>query len=71
MLFWIDKYKSIYDMMPGDRPDDAVIEDDDAFDAWLQQYQRDVARKLASKHKPTGGNWQDASDLASHFSGQY
>jgi hypothetical protein len=40
-------YKGIYEMMPTDRPEDSVVQNDDAFDAWYEKFQRDTAMQAA------------------------
>jgi hypothetical protein len=46
-------YKSIYEMHPSDKPEDKLIEDDEALDKWFDAYLKDVARKSA---RPRGGS---------------
>lgn len=36
-------------MLPSDRPDDAVIEDDEQLDRWYDSYLRETAKKLGKK----------------------
>lgn len=38
-------YESINTMLPSDRPDDDVIQDDVALDKWYQAYLREQAHK--------------------------
>lgn len=42
-------YKSIYEMMPSDKPADDIIEDDERLDRWFEAYLRDLARKSGAK----------------------
>jgi hypothetical protein len=56
-------------MPPGDRPDDAVINDDERADAWYAQWTRDAARSAATAKARSGskrpaGQWQDAGAVA-------
>ena len=39
-------------MMPSDRPDDQIIEDDVGLDKWYDSYQREIMKK-AGKNKTT------------------
>lgn len=53
---WAKFYRGIYEMMPTERPEDAIINDDAALDAWYQRYTREIAMRAAKlKGKPTGG----------------
>ncbi len=38
LLFWSNHYHSIYEMLPDDKPDDDVINDDKALDEYMEQY---------------------------------
>jgi hypothetical protein len=44
-------YEGIYGMMPTDKPDDAVINDDVRLDQWYENYQRETARKLGKSRQ--------------------
>jgi hypothetical protein len=46
LVQYIRWYKSIYEMMPNDRPSDDVIADDEALDRWFDKYTRDVAKRM-------------------------
>lgn len=47
----------IYQMSPADRPDDDIIANDVKLDAWYEQYQRDLMRKLGKQqHTSAVGN---------------
>jgi len=37
-------------MLPSDRPDDTIIEDDEALDSWYQNYIREMAIKSGKKN---------------------
>jgi len=55
LAYWSHYYQNIYEMMPEDQPSEIVIEDDEALDAYLNDYynerQRDAAaRKSKNKH---------------------
>lgn len=43
-------YDSINNMLPSDRPDDDVIEDDAELDKWYQNYVREQAIKSGKKN---------------------
>lgn len=49
MLGFARFYDSINQMLPSDRPDDAVIEDDEQLDRWYDSYLRETAKKLGKK----------------------
>jgi hypothetical protein len=49
LLTYARFYESIAGMMPSDRPDDAVIEDDAALDKWYKEYSREQAIKYGKK----------------------
>ena len=38
LLYWSNHYQSNYEMMPNDQPDDDVIKDDEALDAYMDVY---------------------------------
>jgi hypothetical protein len=46
-------YDSINQMLPSDRPDDDVINDDSALDRWYQGYIREQAIKSGKKSQPS------------------
>jgi hypothetical protein len=51
-------YKAVMEMMPHERPDDTIINDDVKFDRWCEQFTREQAVKLAKLHdsqKQTSG----------------
>ena len=47
---WGRWYRSIQEMSATDRPDDALLEDDERLDKWFDQYVRDTARKAGRNH---------------------
>jgi hypothetical protein len=52
VLYWSHYYQSINEMMPEDRPEDSIIEDDQALDAYMKDWQADKSRDItASKAK--------------------
>jgi len=57
LAYWSNYYDNIYQMMPGDRPSDLVIEDDDSLDAYMKVFYEERNREGAakrSKHKTPG-----------------
>ncbi|RLI64840.1 MAG: hypothetical protein DRO67_03535 [Candidatus Asgardarchaeum californiense] len=49
LSYWSNFYQSIFEMMPEDRPIDAVIEDDDALDAYMKNFYEERSREEASR----------------------
>jgi hypothetical protein len=49
LAYWSNYYDNIYQMMPEDRPSDAVIEDDDALDAYMKNYYEERNREAAAR----------------------
>ena len=49
LVYWSNYYSNIYEMMPEDRPSDAVIEDDDALDAYMKEYYDERTREAAAR----------------------
>lgn len=61
LVFWSNYYQNIYEMFPEDRPQEAIINDDKALDAFMTAYyeERDketLARKGSAKLGGYGGN---------------
>lgn len=56
VVHWGKWYKSIYEMMPGDKPDDALINDDIELDKWFDSYIRDIAIKQAQMKQASSRN---------------
>jgi hypothetical protein len=44
---WGRFYRSIYEMLPGDKPEDRIIDDDAELDRWYDSYVRDIAIRNA------------------------
>lgn len=59
LLQWARFYKSVNDMMPADKPENHIIEDDEALDRWFDNYVRETARKHG---KPVESGWQTGAD---------
>jgi len=52
VLYWSHFYQSIYEMLPDDRPADTIIEDDEALDAYMTDWNADRNREaIASRAK--------------------
>lgn len=55
LLHWGQIYKSVYEMPSTDRPDDAIIDNDAAFDRWHEHFVRERAVEAAKiKAQRTG-----------------
>lgn len=57
LAYWSNFYDNIYQMLPDDIPSDAVIEDDDALDAYMKNYYEERNRDAfvrKSKNKSPG-----------------
>lgn len=57
LAYWSNYYDNIYQMMPGDRPSDIVIDDDESLDAYMKTFYDERNREGAarrSKHKTPG-----------------
>lgn len=44
----------VFELDEVERPDDRVIEDDEALDRWYALYKEDIKKKLLKHHKDTG-----------------
>jgi hypothetical protein len=49
LAYWSNFYQSVYEMMPRDRPQDSVIEDNAALDAYMKEYYAERSREDASE----------------------
>lgn len=49
LVYWSNFYQNIYEMLPEDRPSDAIIEDDDALDSYLKAYYEERNREDAAR----------------------
>jgi hypothetical protein len=69
LLYWSHFYQSIYEMMSDDRPPDTIIEDDQALDAYMNDWQaernRDATASRAQSNKQYGNNsaWDHGETL--------
>ncbi len=57
LFYWSNFYSNLYDMMPEDRPSDAIIEDDESLDAFMKDYDAVRSKEEASRKttKQTSG----------------
>jgi len=59
LVYWSHYYQNIYDMMPEDQPSDNIIEDDEALDAYMEDYykerSKDIAARKSEKKLSRGG----------------
>lgn len=46
-------------MLPSDRPDDQLIEDDAALDRWYESYQREMLRKFSKNQSRSATEYAD------------
>lgn len=49
MVQWIRWYKSIYEMLPSEKPEDEIIADDERLDRWFEHYLHELARRSGKK----------------------
>lgn len=69
LLYWSHFYQSINEMLPDDRPGEEIIEDDQALDAYMKDWQADQSREAtasrAKKGKQYGSNsaWDHGETL--------
>ena len=43
LAYWSNYYDNIYSMMPEDRPQDVIIEDDKSLDAFMAEYYKELS----------------------------
>lgn len=48
LLYWANYYQSIYEMMPDDAPPDAMLDDDEALDAYMEVLYKERSQARAS-----------------------
>lgn len=69
LLYWSHFYQSVYEMLSDDRPPDTIIEDDQALDAYMSDWQaernRDATASRAQKNNQYGNNsaWDHGETL--------
>jgi len=49
LAYWSHYYQNIYEMMPDDQPSDLIIDDDEALDAYMQDYYEEKNREAAGR----------------------
>lgn len=49
LAYWSHYYQNIYEMMPEDQPNEYIIEDDDALDAYLSDYYKERTQDVAAR----------------------
>jgi hypothetical protein len=49
LAYWSNYYDNIYQMMPEDRPSDAIIDDDDALDSYMKAHYEERNREEAAR----------------------
>lgn len=54
LAYWSSYYQNIYDMMPEDRPSDAVIEDDESLDAYMKALYEERSKENAHRRSKVG-----------------
>ncbi len=63
LAYWSHYYQNIYEMMPEDQPSEDIIEDDEALDAYLNDYYKERTKDVASrKSKKSYGGKLSAFD---------
>jgi len=64
LVYWSNFYSSLQEMMPEDRPEDSLIADDAALDAYMEDYFKEQNRKHAEARG--NGNRRGKSSAWSH-----
>jgi hypothetical protein len=49
LAYWSHYYQNIYEMMPEDQPNELIIEDDEALDAYLNDYYKEHMQDVAAR----------------------
>jgi len=49
LAYWSHYYQNVYEMMPEDQPSEDIIEDDEALDAYLQDYYSERNKEAAAR----------------------
>ena len=61
LLYWSHYYQSINEMMPDDRPSDEIIEDDQALDAYMKDWQAERSREATASRAKKGQRYGEKS----------
>jgi hypothetical protein len=57
LIYWSSYYQHIYELLPDDRPEDSIISDDEALDAYMEAlYKKKEEERNEGKVKRRGGN---------------
>ena len=51
LLYWSNFYEQVYSMLSSDRPSEAIIEDDDALDKFMEEYYKDMNNETTIKRE--------------------
>lgn len=54
LAYWSHYYQNIYEMMPEDQPSEFIIEDDEALDAYLNDYYKERSQEIAARKNKKG-----------------
>jgi len=49
LMYWSHYYQNIYEMLPEDRPPDFIIDDDEALDAYMEDYYKEHEKEVAAR----------------------
>jgi hypothetical protein len=73
LVYWSNFYQNIYEMMPDDRPDDDVIENDTMLDAYMEEYYKGIEQnRTISRSRGMGSNAFDSDEvIVTRFSELY
>jgi len=47
LVYWSNFYDNVYSMMPEDRPQESIIEDDKSLDAFMDEYYKELSNEVA------------------------
>lgn len=56
LLYWSNFYEQVYSMLSSDRPSEAIIEDDDALDKFMEEYYKDMNNETTIKREQKNKN---------------
>ena len=64
LVYWSNFYQNIYEMMPDDRPEDSVIENDAMLDVYMEEYYKGLEQNRSiSKAKSRGADAFDNEEV--------
>ena len=61
LMYWSHYYQSINEMLPDDRPSDEIVEDDQALDAYMKDWQADKNREQSASKAKKNNRYGDKS----------